>query len=228
MKEAFFTDKQKVDSLRQWLEEAAKVLTENHRKIKAFSEDMTPYVTILTSFYRPDIPEVSSTIGKQIEEEILRILTEKAKALGLPLLLDSSAKNMAIDLINKCHFNNYIYVPQTRSYEPKSERKGLGGCYVRSEKDITPIVSWVTLSDCVIYLSFDGSKFYINEEAFKKYVESQTLYATNKKQLELVRKAELVSKTIGEMEEIVGKPLPGHYSHYVNYPLLKALIGDIK
>lgn len=224
MKEAFFTNKQNVDSLRQQLEVAAKVLTENHRKVKAFSEDMTPYVTILTSFYRPDSPEVSSTIRKQIEEEILSILTKKAKALGLPLLLDSSAKNMAIDLINKCHCNNYIYIPQTRSYEPK--RKGLSG-YVRSERDVT-LVFGVTIDRCVTYLSCDGGKFSINEEAFKKYVESQTMYATNKKQLELVRKAELISKTIGEMEEIVGKPLPGHYSSFVNYDWLYALIGNIK
>lgn len=224
MKEEFFVNKQNVVNFRQSLETASKILTENHKKVTAFSKDMTPLVTIIVSFYQPDYPDGSESVRKQIEEEILRILTSKAEAIGLPILLDTSAKNMALDLINKCHCNNYIYVPQTRSYEPK--RKGLSG-YVRSEKDITPVMS-VTLDNCVTYLSFQDNKFTINERAFSKYVESQTMYATNKRQLEFVRKAELISKTIAEMEEIAGKPLPGHYSDKVNYAMVYAIIGNIK
>ncbi len=226
MKECYYRNHQVIDSMRQGLEAAAAVFTRNHAKVLSVSSGMTPTITVLQSFYHPEgVQDVLYHIRKQTVDELDRILAASDTTV---FSYRPTALEVYRSIITRLHFNNYLWDANLSQYVPKNESHG--DRYRRSPKDIEVIEHQGLdfINACLYYLTFDGKKFVIDEDKFQQFVEKNSYFVTNKRQKAYLEKALLVSKCLKEMGEMLGKPVPGHYSEVPNYTLINVMISSIK
>lgn len=226
MKEVFYRNQGAIDSMRQTLTDAAAVFTRNHAKVLEVSSEMTPRITIIQSFYDP---EVSRNLIDYVREHTLDELDHILSGHDISVFsYRPTTMDVYRSLVSRLHFNNYLWNSSTSQYEPKN--RTAAGKYVRSDKDIETLGqhSLDFVNNCLTYLTFDGKKFVVNEDKFQAFVDKNSFFVTNKRQKEYLEKALLVSKCLKEMGEMLGKPVPGHYCEVPNYALINSMISGIK